>query len=336
MSTVSVYDIASGSWFEQETNGQPPGATTQGCAVVASAQDGSSHSIYWYGGFDGIGAGKAFSDDVYILSIPSFMWMRVAPGTDSHGRAGHRCVKPYPDQMLVIGGYTPTTTNGVTCLSGGVVQAFNLSSLKWMDAYDPSVWSNYSIPEMISAMIGGDGRGGADITAPTTWSNTSMAALFAAPYDNTKIKNWYPFAASKTVSINPTVNTTQSSLPTATSTTPTADSSSTPTWLAPVLGVVLGLVFFSTLVVLILLWRRRRLLRKQSQTSTDHRRILSWVRGADEKSAGIGSDNSSAPPYEEVVESPLSRVVVSEAASNEVHEMPGKLFSAFMVLQPIC
>ncbi len=105
MSTVSVYDSANKLWYEQPTSGSPsPPQLAQGCAVVASAQDGSSHNIYWYGGFDGLHLTEPFSDDVWILSIPSFMWMKVYSGNSTHARAGHRCFKPYPDQMLVVGG----------------------------------------------------------------------------------------------------------------------------------------------------------------------------------------------------------------------------------------
>ena len=52
MSTISFYDIADKVWYEQPTNGVGPGQLTQGCAVLASAQDMSSHNIYWYGGYD--------------------------------------------------------------------------------------------------------------------------------------------------------------------------------------------------------------------------------------------------------------------------------------------
>jgi len=91
MTNVSVYDIANNVWYEQPTSGTFPGALAQGCTVLASAQDGSSHNIYWYGGFDGIDPSKPYSDDVWILSVPSFMWMKVQTGSGP-GRASHKCV----------------------------------------------------------------------------------------------------------------------------------------------------------------------------------------------------------------------------------------------------
>src|SRR5882757_4065547 len=104
MSTVSVYDIGREEWYEQVTTGDVPSPLTQGCSVLASAQDGSSHNIYWYGGFNGYEIAKSLSDDVWTLSIPSFTWTKLYSGNITYGRAGHVCAKPYPDQMIVIGG----------------------------------------------------------------------------------------------------------------------------------------------------------------------------------------------------------------------------------------
>jgi hypothetical protein len=106
MSTVSIYDIATQQWYEQNTTGNIPSALTQGCTVRELAQDGFSHNIYWYGGFDGLSMTETLSDGVWVLSLPSFIWTKIYSGIASHTRAGHLCAKPYPDQMIVIGGYT--------------------------------------------------------------------------------------------------------------------------------------------------------------------------------------------------------------------------------------
>ena len=127
MSTVSVYDIARQQWYEQVVTNDIPSALTQGCSVLESAQDGSSHNIYWHGGFNGYNAAETLSDDVWVLSIPSFTWTKLYPGTKTYGRAGHVCVKPYPDQMIVVGGYTSLAGTSLTCLPE-FVRVFNLST----------------------------------------------------------------------------------------------------------------------------------------------------------------------------------------------------------------
>ena len=173
MENVSLYDIESKTWYvgrtssagclacvlslaryNQETSGDRPPPLTQFCSVVASANDGSSHSIYIYGGYDGIGRTSAPSDDVYVLSVPSFVWIKVYAGKDRHGRRSHRCARPYPDQMLVVGG-VPDQSESLDCLDSGVLQMFNLNSLRWEDRYDPEAWSDYRVPGAITAEIGG-------------------------------------------------------------------------------------------------------------------------------------------------------------------------------------
>lgn len=153
METVSVYDIDTKTWYLQNTTGDTPPQLTEFCSVLASAEDGSSHNIYIYGGYNGLNVNANPSDDVYILSLPSFTWVKAYNGTNTHGRNGHRCIAVYPNQMLAIGGYRIDTTH---CLEGGVIVNFNLNNLSFQDAYDPSQWSDYKVPDLLIAQIGGE------------------------------------------------------------------------------------------------------------------------------------------------------------------------------------
>jgi hypothetical protein len=323
MSTVAVYDIANQVWYEQETEGAP-GQLTQGCTVIASAQDGSSHNIYWYGGFDGLHPAGEFNDDVWVLSVPSFMWMKVYSGTSTHGRAGHRCTKPYPDQMFVIGGYSSLSGTALTCVEGGIIQIYNLSSNEWIESYNPDVWSNYTVPSMIYEMIGGTGTGSATQTAPspTITSNSTLIGLFKDEYNTSKITTWYPYHAA------PTATNNRTTLPSV-----VAKSSGTPSFLAPVLGVILGLVFLTCLVVAIMLYRRRQILRvngaaTQSEMGTvDNRRwVVNWLRGTpvDAKAPTLTTDETPSSPYEE--DHPPMLPMPPEIGGGQVHEMMGMPF----------
>lgn len=287
MSTIDIYDIARDKWFQQPTIGGPS-QLTQGCAVVAVAQDYSSYNIYYYGGYDGINIDGDYNDDVWILSLPSFMWMKVSSGSASHGRAGHQCVKPYPDQMVVIGGgATAKTGNGVNCLES-IMLNFNLTEGKWLDSYDPATWNNYGVPQMIHLMIGGDYTGGATMTTPTPtgWADDELAAVFATPYETSKLKTYYPYTPEGTDDD---------------SRENTGGSGNLPPWVPPVLGVVLGLVFITAIVVAILLYRRRRLLKggpigRISHSDEQGHRIMSWIRGQSnsDKAATVTTDDT--PP----------------------------------------
>jgi Kelch motif len=132
--------------------GDVPPQLTQACSVVAAAQDRSSYQIYYYGGYDGLSITKPHNDNVYVLSVPSMKWFKVYNGTASHARRAHNCHLIYPDQMLVIGG---TTAGDETCVEDGPFQIFNLNKLEWQTNYDPTAWSEYEVPDIISASIGG-------------------------------------------------------------------------------------------------------------------------------------------------------------------------------------
>jgi hypothetical protein len=320
MKTVSVYDIANKVWYEQPTSGQIPGQLAEACTVVASAADGSSHNIYWYGGFDGLNQNGNYSDDVWVLSVPSFMWMKLFSGDIIHARAGHRCAKPYPDQMFVIGGYASFPESGPpVCVDGGILQVFNLSSGQWLDSYDPKIWSNYTVPEMIIQMIGGTGTGSATQVAPspTGFANSSLDALFRQSYNSSKITTWYPYQSATATS------------PARPSLTPVAKSS-TPSYLAPVLGVVLGLFFITLLVLAFLLYRRRKFLRLKNGTNPtengtmDNRFWVSnWLRATptDAKAPTVTTDETPMTPYDD------DRPYLQEVGGTQVHEMMGMFLS---------
>jgi len=277
MTTIDIYDVASGKWYRQGTSGGGPGQLTRGCAVVARAQDASSFNIYWYGGYDGLNRKQPLNDDVWVLSLPSFTWTKLV-SSKREGRAGHKCVMPYPDQMFVIGGYLGRFGNRVECLPE-TIRVFNLSSGEWMTRYDPAIWSNYTVPTAVREKIGGTGTGGATLTTPSPsgWADKELAKIFDTPYPTSKITTYYPYE-----SLAPTDNTNPT-IPVPTDSTSHDRDGGVPSYLPPVLGSVLGLVFLTMVAVLILLWRRRKLLRgavsEAGTEETSRRRIRQWLRG---------------------------------------------------------
>ncbi|KAI8960056.1 hypothetical protein F5Y11DRAFT_349897 [Daldinia sp. FL1419] len=289
MRNIDIYDVASGKWYQQTAESSPP-QLARGCAVVAPAQDYSSFNIYYYGGYDGLDDTADFNDNVWILSLPSFMWMQITPGNaEQHGQAGHSCVMPYPDQMIVIGGRRANKGSSL-CLSGenpGILQAYNLTEGRWMDSYDPNSWNYYGVPEMISNMIGGNSSGGATVTmpSPSGWTDPELGKVFDTPYPTSKLVKDYPYssvgAGNDTRGVSKGDN---------------GGGGGTPSWVAPVLGVVLGLIFVTLVVVGIFLYRRRWVMRKNknsngSEPSTEENRIISWMRGTDGKAQTETPDN---------------------------------------------
>ncbi|KAK8070141.1 hypothetical protein PG994_006757 [Apiospora phragmitis] len=180
MSTIDVYDIETSEWYHQQTRGEAPGVRVNPCAVVFSAPDASSFNIYLYGGQNLLPvAGQTQYTDLWILTVPSFTWIKVDIEKDGEppARAGHTC-HARDGQMIVVGGYIGQTTQ---CDGAGVYN-FNASSLKWQDQFaaadhpadispDNSILADsygYQVPDVVQSVIGGHSDGGATATHPAS------------------------------------------------------------------------------------------------------------------------------------------------------------------------
>ncbi|CAI7563872.1 unnamed protein product [Penicillium glandicola] len=249
METVSVFDVESKTWYLQNTTGDIPPQLTEFCSVLASAADGSSHNIYIYGGYDGLDYSANPSDDVYILSLPSFKWVKGYNGTNTHSRSGHRCIKVYPDQMLAVGGQHIDPSY---CLEGGVIVNFNLNTLKFQDEYDPASWTEYQVPDIVTKEIGGNSDGGASTTAPVSWTNSSLAAVFDKKYGKT-IGTYWPYNSTTNSSTSASQNN--------------SGGSGFPGWAGGVIGAILGLLIIAILAGL-WFYRQRQRQRKSGEAES--------------------------------------------------------------------
>lgn len=321
MSTIDIYDIANKKWYQQPTVSGPP-ARTRGCAVVSHARDFSSLNIYWYGGYDGLDPTDDFDDDIWILSLPSFLWKKIKSGTSGHGRAGHKCFMPYPDQMFVIGGYPAQSGEATTCLQNEeLIQIVNLTSGEWLDTYHPDQYHDYGVPEVIHSAIGGDWAGGATMMTPTPtgWADASLASVFATPYPTEKLTTYYPYAV--------TSNTTGDR-----GKDESHGGGGWPGWAPIVLGVLLGLLFLVSILFAFFIYRRRKLLRKSGDqsvsTEESGNRIISWIRGqpSEQKAPTISTEETPTSPsirVEQPLPLPTTPPVIQyhEMADTSVAEM---------------
>lgn len=246
MTQIPVFDIGSNTWFVQNTLGEPPSQRMEFCSVVANEHSSSGFQIYIHGGFDGTATGSS-QGDIWVLSVPSFTWTLVYNGDITHSRDSHTCVSPYPDRMLVIGGQNSANPSGLSC-TNSIIDVFNLTSLTWLDEYDPSVWSNYTIPSRVASVIG---------PSPTANMSLELVAIFQHKYEKS-IPTYYPYAVLP------------ASLPTHKA-----------THLATMLGSGLGML--GLLVLLLAIWcfrsqnsRQSRLTKKQSSLTC----VQDWVRGS--------------------------------------------------------
>jgi hypothetical protein len=88
MTTIWIYDLASSRWYSQTAIGDVPDSRRRFCAGASWADDHSSWNIYLYGGL-GIPPNGIGFDDVYILTLPSFTWIKWWPTEPGPGRPHH-------------------------------------------------------------------------------------------------------------------------------------------------------------------------------------------------------------------------------------------------------
>ncbi|RPA85321.1 hypothetical protein BJ508DRAFT_6954 [Ascobolus immersus RN42] len=195
ISVVHLYDIATEKWYTQDTSGPNglPAPRTQGCSVVVSAPDNSSHNIYVIGGND---ASKKVHGEVWVLSIPSFTWTRV--NADMH-RSGLTCQLVNNRYAAVFGGRHDFGENcDLNDDAPKGVELFDLVDLEWTLSFD-SEKNQYKVPRNIYSTIGGSENGNATLFEPEGgFRSKSVEALFlkndetspnAKPKSNSKDDN---------------------------------------------------------------------------------------------------------------------------------------------------
>ncbi|KAJ4180950.1 hypothetical protein NW767_014255 [Fusarium falciforme] len=179
---IFVYDATGNSWSTQTATGEIPQNRRQFCVDVAWAPDKSSFNIYLWGGLSvppPVVNTTSFND-VYILTIPSFIWVKAFP--NHHGNAtmppsyGHysascNMVKSM-SQMLVIGGTYPDSDNCDLAYNIWAQHNFWTGTLHnegnnktYWAQYDPNVTSNV-VPVDVYSVVGGNKEGHATLKGP--------------------------------------------------------------------------------------------------------------------------------------------------------------------------
>ncbi|KAF2398260.1 hypothetical protein EJ06DRAFT_558116 [Trichodelitschia bisporula] len=169
MSQIFLYDIANAKWYTQTATGNVPDMRRRFCAGATWAQDQSSYNIYLYGGAS-MPPNTVGFDDIYILSLPSFTWIKWYPTEPGQGYPHHSlsCTVVDGAQMLVMGGTFPNSTDcdvpGVFAFHNMDLGKQNSDNAKWA-LFSPNK-TGYKVPGEITAEIGGTALGGATLRAP--------------------------------------------------------------------------------------------------------------------------------------------------------------------------
>lgn len=211
MDTIWVYDIASSNWHAQPASGDIPPGRRQSCFFTVPAPDLSSYQIYT---FSGTLAQEVTLFDLYVLTVPGFIWARV-PLTSAtypyplHGMNAHQC-SPHADgrQVLIVPGNinasTPQTAPAFeyTCNNGTGVRIFDTQTWVFRETFDPTL-TELGVPAPIVDLIGGTASGAAKVTTPSAgWQEKALGDIFA--------KRNKPIVYDDTDNTTTTTNTTNS------------------------------------------------------------------------------------------------------------------------------
>jgi hypothetical protein len=188
MSDIFVYDIANTRWYKETTSGaELPGSRRRFCAGAVWTADRSSYNIYLFGGAS-VGKGIGYGD-VWILSLPSFTWIKFFPTSDDGATTNPHhsvtCDVYENSQMIIMGGHF---TNSTDCdvpstygLHGLNIGKTNKDGLKWA-AFNASL-TTYNVPPEVTEAIGGNSLGGATRTAPNKgWETGDLGIIFGRKY----------------------------------------------------------------------------------------------------------------------------------------------------------
>lgn len=185
MTEIFLYDIANSKWYTQTATGDVPEERRRFCAGATWADDKSSYNIYLYGGAN-IEAGVGF-DDIYILSIPSFKWIKWYPLAPGEGYPHHSLTCDVVDgaQMIIMGG---VFTNSTSCDVPNVYGIHNMDLGKQNP--DDTPWyqfrsnlTTYKVPDEIISVVGGSATGGATAKKPADgFSNRDLQNYFSRTY----------------------------------------------------------------------------------------------------------------------------------------------------------
>ncbi|KAL8775528.1 MAG: hypothetical protein Q9209_000024 [Squamulea sp. 1 TL-2023] len=103
-SEITVYEAETQKWYNQTTSGYPPEARRDFC-VAGVNSTGGTYEIFLYGGDNGhLGAPAVPYDEIFILTLPAFHWLKVDYPPQSP-RAGHTCNAIGGSQILSVGGF---------------------------------------------------------------------------------------------------------------------------------------------------------------------------------------------------------------------------------------
>jgi len=263
MTELAIYDIDADAWHIQQTleTDEKPTQLASFCTAVVPTQDGNSHEIFVYGGYDGTytSVDPNVRDDIWVLSVPSFQWTKVkqADSDSTHGRQGSVCFSPNPSTMITIGG---TGQLGASLTSDTIIDVLDLNTLEWTGKYNASSDTNFSLPDVIVKQLNYPSVAGPGENAQVTGLNSTLNDLFSTRYSG-EVKTYYPYGSNSTGGGEQPQKHSKN------------------TWKVPLIAVLCTVIPILIIVVLLLFCLRRHRRSKQGvdRTQQSRKNVFSWL-----------------------------------------------------------
>ncbi|KAM7208347.1 hypothetical protein V8F20_001325 [Naviculisporaceae sp. PSN 640] len=202
LTSVFIFDIESRIWIQQPVTGLEgnlkqdgtvdveapdggiPRTRVSGCAAVGSAQDKTSHSIFYLGGVN-----ETISlADIWVLILPSAVWIKALPvESASNPKYENSCFLANDRFIWMFGGCFRDPKGPTPCVGYSYNPlVYDIAELR-IQHYMYSR-NGFLVHENITDVIGGrpDGTGGASIRSPihTNFSDPILNALFDPPHSD--------------------------------------------------------------------------------------------------------------------------------------------------------
>ena len=194
-----IYDIAEDKWLSQQTQGIPlPASRQDACLVSRSFTEPSgniTHQLFFYGGSSGSSFGlddpmddQVFFGDLYVLSLPSFRWLKFdeIPNAPS-ARTRHRCHVVNERHLFIVGGGRNDSENAE--LKDGCVwdelSVLDMNTMEWQLEYTPN-----KDPYVVNDVVRGDSLvRGIPRTEPEAGWSTGVDEWFQSQYKPNSTEN---------------------------------------------------------------------------------------------------------------------------------------------------
>ncbi|MCJ1466753.1 hypothetical protein MMC07_005373 [Pseudocyphellaria aurata] len=261
LETISIYDPSTKQWFNQTTTGNIPIPRKTFCLAGIESNNGT-YEIFMYAGWAGhLGASAVPYDEIYILTLPAFNWIKV-DYPPQHPRHALSCNAVGGSQILTIGGLDTNskhTADELTSTSqfdtspdpfAQGLAIFDMTALKFANQYTAK-----ASPYVQSDLV----RNYYETRPATKFDSPELAKLL----DITHFSNTTTSSATKSSSSPSPTDSSNASTPPGPTDSSNA-SKRTPAG-AIVGGIVGGVAFLALLGALIFFARRKRRKSRESE-----------------------------------------------------------------------